>query len=166
MFCQGSLSDAEIETCRVLADGLKQIVVVVQDVLPPHELNALLESEHRPNYVARVISEVIRAAEMQGTQIFIMDGNMTFFSDAVGKCERILSTPIPLSWTRESRPFRDKLIWGALELKTALPSWEGTKLGNVDMWVRSFGPVIRLHPVGRYLGPSESSNTGNGGGRN
>ncbi len=29
-----------------------------------------------------------------------MDENLTFFLDAVGACERILKTPIPLSYTR------------------------------------------------------------------
>lgn len=29
-----------------------------------------------------------------------MDENVTFFSDAVGACERILKSPIPLSYTR------------------------------------------------------------------
>ena len=29
-----------------------------------------------------------------------MDENLTFFADAVGACERILKTPIPLSYTR------------------------------------------------------------------
>ncbi len=29
-----------------------------------------------------------------------MDESLTFFTDAVGACERILRTPIPLSYTR------------------------------------------------------------------
>ena len=34
---------------------------------------------------------------LQATQ---MDASLTFFTDAVGGCERILRTPIPLSYTR------------------------------------------------------------------
>ena len=33
-------------------------------------------------------------------QLSRMDENLSFFADAVGACERILRTPIPLSWTR------------------------------------------------------------------
>ena len=29
-----------------------------------------------------------------------MDENVTSFADALGGCERILKTPIPLTWTR------------------------------------------------------------------
>lgn len=33
-------------------------------------------------------------------QVYRMDENLTFFADSVGACERILKTPIPLSYTR------------------------------------------------------------------
>jgi Bestrophin, RFP-TM, chloride channel len=34
------------------------------------------------------------------SQVYRMDENLTYFADVVGACERILKTPIPLSYTR------------------------------------------------------------------
>ena len=38
-----------------------------------------------------------------------LDENLTFFNDSCGTCERILRTPIPLSYTRHTSRFM--MIW-------------------------------------------------------
>lgn len=38
-----------------------------------------------------------------------MDENLTVFADVTGGCERILRTPIPLSYTRHTSRFM--MIW-------------------------------------------------------
>lgn len=45
-------------------------------------------------------AETIRQARLDPITRARMDDNLTFFEDAMGSCERILRTPIPLSYTR------------------------------------------------------------------
>ena len=42
----------------------------------------------------------MRDAQMAPGPQLAMDSNLTAFADIVGTCERILKTPIPLSYTR------------------------------------------------------------------
>ena len=72
----------------------------LQEILPPEELSQLLASQHRPNFVLAVLSEMVASTCISSPQRFRMDQNITFFEDCHGKCERILKTPIPLSYTR------------------------------------------------------------------
>lgn len=75
-------------------------VVCLQGILPPDELSALVASKHRPNFVLGMLSELVACLSMPRPERFRMDANITFFHDCHGKCERILKTPIPLSYTR------------------------------------------------------------------
>lgn len=72
----------------------------MQHVLKPEELELLLRAEHRPNCVLHMLGEIVRQAELPDSEIHRMDETVTFFSDSVGGCERLLTTPIPLSYTR------------------------------------------------------------------
>lgn len=42
-------------------------------------------------------AEVIKQSKVDSVTRARMDDNLTFFEDAMGSCERILRTPIPLS---------------------------------------------------------------------
>ena len=59
-----------------------------------------MNSAHRPNFILQVLSEMIGESCILTPERFRMDENLTFFADALGACERILKTPIPLSYTR------------------------------------------------------------------
>ena len=72
----------------------------MQNVLQPEELKVLMEATHRPNFILQVLSEMIGDSCILTPERFRMDENLTFFADALGACERILKTPIPLSYTR------------------------------------------------------------------
>lgn len=96
-------------------------------LLPPRELAAVLAAAHRPCYCLQVLSSIAREAQaasaMQQLQqqqpagggagpaaaaaapfspfaALAMDANLTALEDAVGTCERILRSPIPLSYSR------------------------------------------------------------------
>ncbi len=45
-------------------------------------------------------AEVVRQSKVDSVTRARMDDNLTYFEDAMGSCERILRTPIPLSYTR------------------------------------------------------------------
>lgn len=68
--------------------------------LEPSELENVMSSKHRPNYVLQVMSEVISHCELTQWEKMTMDANITEFHDNVGACERIFKTPIPLAYTR------------------------------------------------------------------
>lgn len=76
---------------------------LVQHILNEREVEALIRSSHRPNYVTRMIAEIIDTAKLTDSEVFLMDTNLSFFMDAAGGCERIFKTPIPLSWTSKAQ---------------------------------------------------------------
>jgi putative membrane protein len=67
---------------------------------PGRELEAVMRSKHRPNYVLQVISELIAQCQVPDWEKVSMDDNITQFHDSVGTCERLFKTPIPLAYTR------------------------------------------------------------------
>ena len=71
-----------------------------QGILPPDELSDLAQSPHPPNYVLGMLSELVASTCFSSPVRYRMEQNLTFFHDCHGKCERILGTPIPLSYTR------------------------------------------------------------------
>ncbi|KAI8464599.1 MAG: Bestrophin, RFP-TM, chloride channel-domain-containing protein [Monoraphidium minutum] len=81
----------------------------LQDILLPHEVDALLQAKHRPNYVLQVLSTVVSTCGASVPGTLKMDENLTAFADCLGGCERILRTPIPLSYTRHTSRFL--IIW-------------------------------------------------------
>ena len=81
----------------------------LQGVLTPEELVSLLTSHHRPSFALSVLTELGAAAPLRESHRIRLDENLTYFEDAVGSCERILRTPIPLSYTRHTSRFM--VIW-------------------------------------------------------
>jgi len=79
---------------------VSQSCLSMQAVLQPEELALLLASKHRPSYVLQILSGLVESSCIVSPERFRMDQNITFFMDAQGSCERILKTPIPLSYTR------------------------------------------------------------------
>ncbi len=79
---------------------MSQSCLSMQAVLQPEELALLLASKHRPSYVLQILSGLVESSCIVSPERFRMDQNITFFMDAQGSCERILKTPIPLSYTR------------------------------------------------------------------
>lgn len=84
-----------------MVDSIVTCGDAVQGILEPNEIDALMKATHRPNYVYRVLANIINNSDLTQQQVFLMDKNLTYFADAIGACERILTTPIPLSWTRK-----------------------------------------------------------------
>lgn len=60
----------------------------VQSVLDPEEIALLMAADHRPGYCLRVLTEVIKSAELGEGQAIRMDENLSFFEEQVGACER------------------------------------------------------------------------------
>jgi predicted membrane chloride channel (bestrophin family) len=81
----------------------------LKDYLPEAELKTLMAADHRPNYALSVLSAAMLEADVPDAARVRMDENLTSFADSLGACERILKTPIPLTYTRHTSRFL--VIW-------------------------------------------------------
>jgi len=93
---------ALVRSLKVHLRGKGDTRMELESVLTPDELEGLLGSAHRPNYCMQVMSEIIKASNTDTIPASKMDENMSIFHDCVGACERILRTPIPVSYTRHT----------------------------------------------------------------
>lgn len=83
-------------------DGLE---AYVKDVLLPEELSELMASQHKPLYALQCLTAGINGSGANTYIKGIMDQNLTAMEDVVGGCERLLRTPLPLSYTRHTTRF-------------------------------------------------------------
>lgn len=100
-------------------------------ILEPAELQAVFTSTNPPLMALQVLTEVFDRAPISAKQRLRVDGCLTELSDVVGACERILRTPIPVSYTRHTARFL--VIWLAL-----LPFSIYAQCG----WVTVFSSVV------------------------
>ncbi|KDD74270.1 bestrophin [Helicosporidium sp. ATCC 50920] len=98
---------------RMLLWKLREQAVLeaeLQGVLLPAEFSLLRECDHRCALALALMSEVVqRARGLDRGQRRCLDANLTALGDTVGVCERILRTPIPLSYSRHTS--RWLLVW-------------------------------------------------------
>lgn len=103
-------------------------------ILQDRELEALKSVRHKPAYAMQVLSMIVRKLAESNPHchpvITNMEFNITQLGDVCGSCERILKTPIPLSYTRHTSRFM--IIWLSL-LPFAL--WETCGWGMVPLTV-------------------------------
>ncbi len=50
-----------------------------------------------------MLAQLVKTSQVSEMEALRMDENITLFEDCLGTCERILKTPIPLSYTRQAR---------------------------------------------------------------
>lgn len=55
----------------------------------------------RPNFCLQAITRIISSAKLPSELLIRMDENVSRLVQAVSACERIINTPIPLSYTRQ-----------------------------------------------------------------
>ena len=109
---EGILSPAETELLCSAAPGDHAVLMTLQVrdqgvARAPHSVYQLRETT-RPSG-PQVMSELIDTAKISEFQKLQMHANITVFHDMLGGCERLLRTPIPLSYTRHTSRFL--LIW-------------------------------------------------------
>jgi len=99
-------------------------------ILKPKELELVLQAQNRPGHIMCCMTQIVKEAGLDGAALFCLDQNLTTLEDVLGGCERILRTPIPLSYTRMTTRF---LFAWLLLLPLAL-SGEILKLDH-DIWL-------------------------------
>jgi predicted membrane chloride channel (bestrophin family) len=93
--------------CEVVEDS--DLRKELENVLTEEETAALLNSRHRPSFAVSILTELGAAAPLNESHRIRLDENLTYFEDAVGSCERILTQPIPLAYSRHTSRFM--VIW-------------------------------------------------------
>lgn len=77
----------------------------LKSVLTERELKMLLGSTHRPMKCLHVLGEIIMQVPMAPIHQQQMSHNLQHFHDQLGASERLLRTPIPISYTRHASRF-------------------------------------------------------------
>ena len=134
LLCRWVITLAFSLKCHLREGENAAVEVEKMGILPPHELYALTAARHRPVYAIQVLSLLVKELAITnpacGPTISNMDMNLTALEDVAGTCERILKTPIPLSYSRHTSRFM--IIWLSL-LPFAL--WEPCRWGMVPVTV-------------------------------
>lgn len=87
----------------------REMAEMLTGVLTPKEIEMVCKAGHGPHAVLNVLTMIQDKAGLDIAQKRSMDVNITNFSDCIGGCERILRTPIPLSYTRHTSRFL--ILW-------------------------------------------------------
>lgn len=69
-------------------------------VLQPDEVKMLLASPNPPLFVLSAVGQLLAVADMRIESKTHMDESVRVLQEAAGSCEKIITTPIPLSYTR------------------------------------------------------------------
>jgi ion channel-forming bestrophin family protein len=69
--------------------------------LEPGELRKLVSSPHPPNFCMLVLSHAVSSAGLSDVATVKLQEALAGLSMSLSACDRILNTPIPLSYTRQ-----------------------------------------------------------------
>ncbi len=85
------------------------ILVGEMDLIDEATKQRVIRSKHRPNMINKLIYERVMQCREEGLindqQLFILDKEIKGFTDIIGACERIKSTPIPYSYSMFIKKF-------------------------------------------------------------
>ena len=85
------------------------IMVGEMDFYDEASKERIINSTHRPNIINKIIMERVMALYDKGVisadKLFIIDKEIKGFTDIIGACERIKSTPIPYSYSMFIKKF-------------------------------------------------------------
>lgn len=64
-----------------------------------------LSTSNRPNFCVQMLTRIIARAGLPTELVLRMDENLSELVSAISSCERIINTPIPMSYTRHTARF-------------------------------------------------------------
>jgi putative membrane protein len=77
------------------------------EVLLPEERARLADVEHRAiciqQWITNRLVELARQGRLTEERLRTIDGNLTVWSDALGACERIAKTPLPIAYAQHTK---------------------------------------------------------------
>jgi predicted membrane chloride channel (bestrophin family) len=75
------------------------------DKLPPQQAQAIIDSAHRPNRALQDLSTAIENLPMHFLRKHELHSALTIFEDNLGSSERLLTSPVPVFYSRHSSRF-------------------------------------------------------------
>ena len=85
------------------------IIVGEMDKVDEASMELIINSKHRPNAVTNVLFQRVQDLRRKGVltpeDLFLLDKEIKGFTDIIGACERIKSTPIPYSYSMFIKKF-------------------------------------------------------------
>lgn len=85
------------------------ILVGEMDFINEEYKKQIISSKHRPNKITNILYEKVlslkKEGKLGGEQLFLLDKELKGFTDIIGACERIKSTPIPYSYSMFIKKF-------------------------------------------------------------
>lgn len=79
------------------------------EILDDKTYQAIEEAKHKPNRISSLlyqrVSELNKSGKISGDQLINLDKELKDFTDIIGACERIKSTPIPYSYSMFIKKF-------------------------------------------------------------
>lgn len=115
----------------------------LQTLLGDDDLEFVLCSNHRPNCLIQLMSQVVCLVQLEDSEKTLLDGNISEFNASVSVCERLIRTPIPLSYTRLTSRF---LVLWHLTLPVIL--WDPCKWLVVPATFFSAATLFCIEEVG------------------
>jgi len=77
----------------------------LENTLSPYELDMVMNSQHKVVKCLSVMGEIALQAPINSIERQMLQHNVQVFYDTLGMCERIMRTPLPLTYTRHSSRF-------------------------------------------------------------
>lgn len=114
--------------------------------VPDSQLDMLLQSQHRPMKALHVCGEIIQQMPMHPIHQMQMSLNIQHFHDQLGACERLLRTPIPISYTRHTSRFL--FLW-----LTCLPFalWPTVGWFTIPCAALIAGSLLKIDEIGMQI---------------
>jgi len=104
----------------------------ILDKLPKQQADAILQADHRPNRALFDLSVAIENLPMHFLRKNQMHESLTKFEDNLGSSERLLSSPVPLFYSRHLQRFL--LCW----LSTLPFAMYEVFCGKAHLWINRF----------------------------
>jgi putative membrane protein len=111
--------------------------------LDEDDLALVMCSEHRPNCLIQLMTQSLRHVLLQDNERSLLDANMSKFNDSISVCERLIRTPIPLSYTRLTS--RILVLW---HLTLPVVLWDDCKLMVIPATFISAACLFCIEEVG------------------
>lgn len=94
----------------VMKEHLRDSILIGELDFPDEETKEkVIQSKHRPNMIDKLlmdrVTKIYQEGRISGDQLLILDKELKGFTDIIGACERIKSTPIPYSYSMFIKKF-------------------------------------------------------------
>ncbi|KAK1733442.1 bestrophin family protein [Skeletonema marinoi] len=87
------------------AEDEEDYIAEMKSRLSPEQAEAIISAVHRPNRALYDLSVAIEKLPMHFLRKDELNKNLSIFEDTLGGCERLLSSPIPLFYSRHTARF-------------------------------------------------------------